>query len=274
MLLGFSAVNTGNNLLFLVVAAMLGFMAVSGIVGWTNIRGLKLQVVFPDEVYTGTDTLAVVRLTNAKRFMPSFLLQISIRGASVDFNYIGGSSTETDSVVVRFPDRGRHPLGEAQVFSPFPVNFFVRCNRLRLDQACLVFPAPRRVSQVRAADQGQRYMNLPALNKGLEGDLTGIRDYAGGDPLKTIHWRLSAKHPQMKVKEMSAAGGEPVILDLDFLPDVTLNGRLSAAAYLVNSLIRSNRPVGLRIRDRIIEPGVTKTHRLRLLTELALYDQN
>ncbi|GAB7026082.1 DUF58 domain-containing protein [Geotalea toluenoxydans] len=274
LFLGFAAVNTGNNLLFLIVSAMLGFMAVSGVAGWANIRGLKLQLVLPEEIYAGAETLAVIKLTNTKRLMPSFLLQIMVCGKSMDFNYISSSSTETDSVVVKFTHRGLQPMGEALVFSPFPVNFFVRCNRLRLEDEFIVFPAPIHASFATAAEQGQPNTDPLPLSRGMEGEVNRIKDYAGGDPLKMIHWRLSAKHPLLKVKEMSAGGGEPVILDPRLLPGSTLEARLSSAVFLINRLIRDNRPVGLRISDRIIKPKASKSHRLRLLTELALYDQN
>ena len=31
-------------------------------------------------------------------------------------------------------------------------------------------------------------------SKGFEGDVTKISDYTGTEPLKLVHWRLSAKH--------------------------------------------------------------------------------
>lgn len=274
LLLGFAAVNTGNNLLFLIVAAMLGFMAVSGVAGWANIRGLKLQLILAEEIYAGAETLAVIKLTNTKRLMPSFLLQLNVCGKFADINYVSGSSTETDSVVVKFTKRGLHPMGEALVFSPFPVNFFVRCNRLQLQDECIVFPAPVNTSSANAAEQAHPNSDLLLMNKGMEGEVNRIKDYTGGEPLKMIHWRLSAKHPLLKVKEMSSGGGEPVILDPRVLPGSTLEARLSSAVFLVNRLIRDNRPVGLRINDRIIKPKTSKSHRLHLLTELAFYDQN
>ena len=60
-------------------------MAVSGILGWHNIRGLKMWIELPDEIYAGLATLATVRLVNAKRFSPSFLLRIKILGKTVNF---------------------------------------------------------------------------------------------------------------------------------------------------------------------------------------------
>lgn len=115
---------------------------------------------------------------------------------------------------------------------------------------------------------------LATLAKGYEGDVAKIIDYSGADPLKLVHWRLSAKHGKLKVKEMTADVQTPVIIDIDLLPGKNIDENLSRAVYLVNRLMRSNRPVGLKLRERKIAPAVSRAHRLRLLSELALYDKH
>ena len=101
--------------------------------------------------------------------------------------------------------------------------------------------------------------------------MTAIRDYTGNDPLKLIHWRLSARHGELKVKEMAAPSEDPLVIDVLSLPGGGLEENLSLAAYLVNRAVRANRPVGLKFGARIVRPDLTRTHRLRLLTELAVY---
>ncbi|NIQ94316.1 MAG: hypothetical protein GWN87_08975, partial [Desulfuromonadales bacterium] len=53
LLLGFAAVNTGNNLLYLMVSALLGFMAVSGLIGRYNLARLRVEFAAPPEIYAG-----------------------------------------------------------------------------------------------------------------------------------------------------------------------------------------------------------------------------
>ena len=60
--------------------------------------------------------------------------------------------------------------------------------------------------------------------KGQEGDVSHISDYRGGEPLKLIHWKLSARHDRLKVKELSAASHTPVTIDLDAIPGAGLDG--------------------------------------------------
>ena len=48
-MLGFAAVNTGNNLLYLLVSALLGFMSVSGVLGKWNLGRVEVRYLPPDE---------------------------------------------------------------------------------------------------------------------------------------------------------------------------------------------------------------------------------
>lgn len=274
LLLGVAAVNTGNNLLFLIVSAMLGFMAVSGILGYLNIRGLSVSVHLPDELYAGMKTLVSVRIENKKRFLPSFLITAAVSGSPTSFILLDPGKPQIGSLLLAFEERGLHGVQPALISSPFPVNFFVRFATVPISGSFPVFPAPRATAgqfQGGKPDAGQ--VNASSA-MGHEGDLAKISDYRGGEPLKQIHWRLSAKHEEFKVKEMTATSDEPVVLELDLIPGRSLDDRLSYCTYLVNRLVKSGRPVGLKLGDRVIAPASTRLHRLKMLGELAVYGKN
>ncbi len=274
LFIGFAAVNTGNNLLFLVVSALLGFMAVSGIFGWMNLRGNDLLVELPDEIYDGVDTLVSIRLRNGKSVMPSFLVRVKIFGEDAAFTMVGRSEAESGSILCRFHGRGRKTPGELRIESCFPINFFVRSKKYDIPGNFVVFPAPKTCAlPAGLGDKGMRGEAI-ARQKGSDGDLLRILDYTGKEPLKLIHWRISAKHEDLKVKEMTSSVNQPLILDVDNLPGDDLERALSYGAFLVNSFIRRNRPVGLKAGRTLINPDVSRTHRLALLTELAVYGKN
>jgi hypothetical protein len=65
-----------------------------------------------------------------------------------------------------------------------------------------------------------------------------------------------------------------VVLALDPIAGRTLEERLSYCTYLVNRLAKGGRPVGLKIGDRLIAPAASRSHRLKLLGELAVYAKN
>ena len=76
LVIGIAALNTGNNLLYIVVAAMLAAILVSGIVSAVVLRGLELDVRLPDHVFAGHAVMGRIVLRNPRRFLPSFSIRI------------------------------------------------------------------------------------------------------------------------------------------------------------------------------------------------------
>ncbi|GFO57352.1 hypothetical protein GMSM_43590 [Geomonas sp. Red276] len=272
--MGIAAVNTGNNLLYLVVSAMLSFMAVSGLLGWMNIRGISVRFQVPDELYAGMETLASVTVENSKRLLPSFLVSITVAGHSAPFIMVDRRGTHQGSLLLSFDRRGRHAISTARISSPFPVNFFVRFRTVAVAESFTVFPTPRPCGTLFGSGKPDAGQLGESTQKGYEGELAKISDYTGGESLRQIHWRLSAKHEVFKVKELTATTDQPVVLELDRVPGRNLEERLSSCCYLVNRMVKGGRPVGLKLGERVIAPSTSRSHRLKLLAELALYGQD
>jgi len=272
LLLGFGAVNTGNNLLYLLVSALLGFMAVSGLLGRWNLAGLSLRIDVPDEIYASVPTLLGVHLENRRRLLPACLIEVLLPAGRATFPLVerGGSASET--LPAAFPMRGVQSLAEAEVRSIFPINFFIRSFPLAVDRSVTVFPSPRPCLPAGAGERMRAGGEAPASRKGYEGEIQRIADYRGGEPLKLIHWRLSARHGDLKIKVLSTVDRPPVTIDLAQLPG-DLEERLRCATYLVTTYTRENRPVGLRLGGRTLPPATGRAHKLRLLTELAVHGQ-
>jgi uncharacterized protein (DUF58 family) len=71
LLIGIAALNTGNNLLYIIVAAMLAAIVVSGIASSVCLRGLELELKVPEHLFAGTDVAATVCVRNPRRWIPS-----------------------------------------------------------------------------------------------------------------------------------------------------------------------------------------------------------
>jgi len=76
LVLGLAGLNTGNNLLWIVVAAMLAAIVVSGLASALVLRGLELDVHTPDHVFAGRTLLARLVLHNRQRLLPSFSVSV------------------------------------------------------------------------------------------------------------------------------------------------------------------------------------------------------
>ncbi len=76
LVIGIAALNTGNNLLYIVVAAMLAAILVSGIVSAWVLRWLELDVRLPEHLFAGRPVLGRIVLHNPRRFLPSFSIRV------------------------------------------------------------------------------------------------------------------------------------------------------------------------------------------------------
>ncbi len=76
IIIGIAALNTGNNLLFIVVSAMLAAVVVSGIASAVVILGLELDVMVPEHVFAGSTATGRLTLRNRNRLIPAFSVSV------------------------------------------------------------------------------------------------------------------------------------------------------------------------------------------------------
>jgi uncharacterized protein (DUF58 family) len=274
LLFGFSAVNTGNNLLFLVVSGLLAFMSITGLAGMYNLKKLTPELLPPAEIIAGSAAMFKLRVMNAKRYLPSFLITVSIPGGKEDMlTVIPGKGVGEGTVTTTFPERGRAGIGEITISSTFPVNFFTRYWTFSQDASLIVFPRLLPGVAVGHGDEKERTGYNALSARGQDGELERIFDYSGSEPLRMIHWKLSARTGDLLVKEFGSQVAEPLIIDLDMLPGSNLEERISKAAWLVKRWAEK-RPVGLVLDRHTIPPEAGRRHAMHLLTELALYGKD
>ena len=76
LVIGIAALNTGNNLLYIVVAAMLAAIVVSGYVSALVLSSLELDIRLPEHVFAGRPVLGRIVLRNPRRVLPSFSIRV------------------------------------------------------------------------------------------------------------------------------------------------------------------------------------------------------
>lgn len=76
----------------------------------------------------------------------------------------------------------------------------------------------------------------------VTGDMTGIREYVPGDPVRSIHWKLSEKTDRMLVKELGEPVSDRLLIILDNAADIAQDPvALDAVASVFASLIHTLR---------------------------------
>src|SRR3954471_11558877 len=75
LVIGIAALNTGNNLLFIVVAAMLGAVLVSGVVSAVMLKSIDLDASLPVHVFARQSAIARLHLRNSSP-LPAFSIHV------------------------------------------------------------------------------------------------------------------------------------------------------------------------------------------------------
>src|SRR5687768_1030544 len=77
LLVGLAAFASANNLLFLLLAAMLSTLLISGFISRLSLAGLEMDFRIPEHVTARRSTVAGVLVRNTKRGMPSFSIHLA-----------------------------------------------------------------------------------------------------------------------------------------------------------------------------------------------------
>ncbi len=291
ILIGLAAVNTGTNLLYLVLAMMLAMLLISGVQSHVNLRRLSLMRHYPAAVHAGQTADGMLRVGNDKRLASSYALgledevfgpldswvpprRLALNGFVAE---LGARRRDWCPLPILLPTRGLYRLERTRVRSRFPFGFFEHTRSF--DEApatLLVYPALLPYSA---------FMRLaPRLLGELENDrrgqgtgIFGVRNYETGDPVRFIHWKQSARGQGLKTKEFEEEVSRRFMLMLDLRcpaePAESLlldfEKAVSLTASLARHLLRETTAVGLWTSAGTIPEGQGAAHLRRLLRTLA-----
>ena len=275
--LGVAAINTGNNLLYLLVSLLLALIVVSGMLSELSMRGLHLAGLEPEAIHAGQPALFGARIANHKRWLFSYSITIEVLspGAAPRFLYVPRLAPGAERLVTweeTLPRRGRHRLAGVRITTRFPFGLFLKAGRPILTSAVIVFPAVRSVSPELLRPLGVAGA-APARRRGGGTDLYNLRGYRSGDDPRLIHWRSSAKTETLTVRDLEAETTEDTrLILLGTGRGEALEAGLSEAASLSAHLIRLGAGVELIGPGFRVLLGRGRPHLHRLLRALALYD--
>jgi len=278
---GLAATNTGNNLLYLILAMLLSFMAISGVLSEQTMRRLELERERPRRLFAGAPASFGVRLTNRKHRLPSFSLYVSEkdpaggRPATHFLLKVPPQGREVWQYSLTFPRRGIHCLPGLRTLTRFPFGLFVKESRPILTDAVLVYPSlcaltPGEIAT--ALDPGWRERN----RRGQGGSLRNLRPYRSGDDPRLLHWKTSAKAGDLMVKELADEDRPRVRLVVeDPAPDApveVIEANISYVASIAVYAIRMGSQVDLTTADESTGFGHGEAHLDGILERLALYE--
>src|SRR5579863_2497490 len=263
-----AAVLSANNLLFLILAAMLSILAISGFVSKLTLAGLEIDLLLPPHISARRTVRATVRLKNLKRWMPSFSIRVTgappsriaahsnISPSGYDgalfFPVIPGAVTVEEPIDLRFPTRGRHSERTFQLNTGFPFGFAERREIVTLRHDVIVYPCldPRPSFQSLADSIAGE---IEAWRRGPGHDFYRIRPYEALESARHVDWKATAHTRSLQVREFARDEDQMVViyLDLDATPDqgAWFETAVECAAFVAFRLSETGHRVRLRTQE-------------------------
>lgn len=278
MAVGFAAMNTGNNLLYLLLGSMLGFITVSSWLSEQAIRDLRIERRAPRAVTVGQDLRLTYEITNRKRRFPSLAVEISEAGLpeKAFLAHVPPLGHATARSVNSFVQRGIYPLGTVTLSTGFPFGLFRKERDVEIPGEVVVWPrTDRPVREPRLGAGRLATMGAAARGAaGARGEYRSLRDYRVGDDSRDIHWKSTARLRSPVIREYEQDGAETrwVCLDLVAEPGDRAEVAVEIAATLLARAARQHRPFALVAGGTVLEPGDGRAHLERALDLLARVD--
>jgi uncharacterized protein (DUF58 family) len=243
--LGFAAVNTGTNLMYLVFGFMLSVIVLSGILSEQTLRKMRVSRVLPAAAIAGQPVSVDVEVTSEKPRGTTYSLDISEAAPAFDppvscfVLQVAAGQTERGRYSCTFLTRGRVTLGSLRVATRFPFALFEKYCLVESPAELLVYPKPRAVvlADLGAFGEGEGLGEAPG--RGVE--TRELRDYRSGDEARAVHWLRSAAMGRPIVRELQREASPAFAFHIDnYLPDPhdqaalgRLERDISRAAFLV-----------------------------------------
>jgi len=244
----FAAINTANNLLYMVLSGMLAVLALSGFLSALNLQQLRFVARIPSRCYAGEPFPIHIQLENDKRFFPTFSLSFGPAvGSAFRFStsYVAVVRSREHAIQAGqalLPKRGQYSLREVAVSSRYPFGFFFKDRRFAAEAQCICYPEILPEEQIDLASMDLRGTDQ-RFQRGFGSDLYMIRDYVPSDSTRHVHWKASAKTSVLKTREYAAEESRRVTLAFDRYgnpgDDEQFERLVSYAASLAYHLIES-----------------------------------
>jgi uncharacterized protein (DUF58 family) len=275
--LGVAAVNTGNNLVYLLCSMLLAFILVSGVLSELALRRLRLTVIPPSSIHAGQPALFGATLANGKRWLASYAVGLEVPAPAGSrvllLAHLPAGEERLLTWEMALARRGRQRLPGLRLQTRFPFGLAVKSESVEWGGEVVVFPALRPVPGHRILD-ARGAGGSPTRRRGRGHDLYSLRAYRAGDDPRLIHWRVTAKAQTLTVRELE----EDTALDVRLVlaggtggPE-PLEAGLSEAASLAVHFLRRGAAVEVVGAGLAVGLGRGRGHEHRILTALALCD--
>ena len=222
-----AAVNTGNNLLYLILSLVLGLAAISSAAASWSLRRLALFPLLPAEVTAGESFLAGAEVRGKFPLLPQTWVRVTVLGLpcpiEIDVPVSGAQGRGIGSTRILAPARGAYENLKITAFTGYPLDLARRRTRATsLSAGLLVLPRFDRATSLHVPAAGAARPGLAANSNegGRAGvDLHKIREYTGREDARRIDWRSSARARRLMLRDFEREHERRIDIVLDSRAD-------------------------------------------------------
>jgi uncharacterized protein (DUF58 family) len=237
---GFAAINTGNNLLYLLLGMMLSLIIVSGVMSELSLRTLTVKRRLPARAQVGRSHLVEIEVYNNKKRVPSYAIEVEdLRaGQPADkrcfFLKISPRSTQIAAYRRTPLKRGLEEHTGFRIATRFPFGLFEKSREVESPDELIIYPA---VDPVRLPNRGQGGKSGEAgpLGRGAGQEIYALKPMRDGDDPRDIYWRKSTLPGQKILRERAREMRHEVEFVIDVLRPKPADGEASAREKTANS---------------------------------------
>jgi len=281
---GVAAINTGNNLFYLLLAMMLSIILISGIMAEYSLRRLEFHRHLPDLMFANEPVTATLVVKNGKTRLPSFslrLLDVS-DGGDLDRRLAVDQLLPGASRLLSYPlvaaRRGRLRVDGVRVTTSFPFGLFVKKAYYPLEGVTLVCPELKPLADALLEDLLVAGLEQAVHRRGYGNDLYNLRLYHPGDDSRTIHWVTTARTSKLTVRETEAEDQRRAAIRLSLVApdshDFVFEEAVNFTASLLHQLASRGYHLKLTAGSVRSSFGQGEAHLLDLLRILALCERH
>ena len=275
---GFAAGNTGNNLLYLLFGAMLGFIGLSGWLSERVLRQLEIRRRTPRGVTVERTLRITYHVTNRKRWFPTLAIYLIETGLpeGAFLGRVGPGESVSVGSENHFVRRGVYPLETLTLSTNFPFGLFTKERDVPLPGELVIWPRSDRPIRLSAPAGGLRpqFSDSSEGAPAARGEYRGLREYRVGDDPKDIHWKTTAKIGRPVMREYDQDANETVWICLDTRgkQGEAAEAAIEVAAALAAKAYRDGRQFGITTCTSDLDAGGGSGQFERVLDLLARVD--
>jgi uncharacterized protein (DUF58 family) len=218
---GFAAINTANNLLYLLLGMLLALIVVSGVMSELSLRHLTVVRRLPLRAQVGRAHLVEIEVFNHKSRVPSYAIEVEdLRsGQPADkrcfFLKISPKSAQVAAYRRTPTRRGRDLHVGFRIATRFPFGLFEKSREVPAGGELVIYPAVDPM-QLPPTPANGRFPGVDlVVARGHGEEFLGLKLMRPGEDPRDVHWRKSAAVGQMVMRERARETRPDVTLMLD-----------------------------------------------------------